>query len=114
MGRNPEGGSVRLRAKVDSNHGEIVAAFKAMGVAVQSLAQMGGGVPDLLVAVGGVTWLIEVKAGKGTETDAQKKFAEAWTGCRAIVRDVEGVETVVKTMRQQATRLAAFANTRRV
>ena len=105
---------MRLRAKVDSNHGEIVAAFKAMGVAVQSLAQMGGGVPDLLVAVGGVTWLVEVKTPKGKETQAQEDFAKAWTGCRAIVRDVEGVETVVKTMRQQATRLAAFANTRRI
>ena len=104
---------MRLRARVDSNHGEIVDAFREMGVAVQSLAQMGGGVPDLLVAVGGVTWLVEVKTPKGTETEAQEKFAEEWTGCRAIVRDVEGVETVVKTMRLQARRLAAFANLRR-
>ena len=104
---------MRRAARVDANHGDIKAAFEDLGCKVQSLAQMGGGVPDLLVAYGGVTWLVEVKTPTGKETQAQQDFARAWTGCRAIVRDVEGVETVVKTMRLQARRLAAFANTRR-
>lgn len=105
---------MRLRAKVDSNHAEIVDAFRRMGVAVQSLAQMGGGVPDLLVSVGGITWLIEVKSGNKEENELQQKWAEKWKGVRMTVRDVAGVESAVKTMRQQSTRLAAFANTRRL
>jgi len=98
---------MRRAAKVDANHVEIVTEFKMRGCAVLSLAAMGRGVPDLLVAFGGITWLVEVKGPKGKENEEQQKFASAWSGCRALVRDKQGVELVVKTMIEQMTKLGA-------
>ena len=90
---------MRRNARVDKNHQEIVEAFRKMGASVLSLAPLGRGIPDLLVAIGGVTWLIEIKSKKGKENDLQLEWAENWRGARAVVRDTQGVETVVKTMR---------------
>ena len=91
---------MRRNAKVDANHGEVVEAFRKLGASVLSLAPLGRGIPDLLVAIGGVTWLIEIKSKKGKENDLQIEWAENWRGARAVVRDTQGVETVVKLMRQ--------------
>jgi len=55
---------MRLRAKVDRNHAEVVEALRKAGASVQSLAQIGRGVPDLLVATHKGMWLMEVKDGK--------------------------------------------------
>lgn len=90
---------MRRNAKVDSNHGEVVEAFRKLGCSVLSLAPLGRGIPDLLVAIGGVTWLVEIKSKKGKENDLQIEWAENWRGARAVVRDTQGVETVVKLMR---------------
>ena len=92
---------MRRAAKVDANHTEIVDCFKKLGCSVLSLAAMGKGVPDLLVATNGITWLVEVKSGKNKENELQKEWAENWQGARALVRDRQGVETVVKLMRSK-------------
>ncbi len=90
---------MRRNARVDRNHSEVVEAFRKLGASVLSLAPLGRGIPDLLVAIGGVTWLIEIKSRKGKENDLQLEWAENWKGARAVVRDTQEVETVVKTMR---------------
>ena len=90
---------MRRNARIDKNHPEVVEAFRALGASVLSLAPLGRGIPDLLVAIGGVTWLIEIKSKKGKENDLQLEWAENWKGARAVVRDTQGVETVVKLMR---------------
>ena len=90
---------MRRAARVDGNHAEIVDCFKKLGCSVLSLAPLGKGVPDLLVAIKGITWLVEVKMPKGKETADQIEFAATWKGCRAIVRDFAGVESTVKTMK---------------
>ena len=90
---------MRRASKVDANHTEIVDCFKKLGCSVLSLAAVGRGVPDLLVAINGITWLVEVKSGKSKGNLLQREWAENWLGARALVRDSQGVETVVKTMR---------------
>ena len=90
---------MRRNARVDRNHSEVVEAFRKLGASVLSLANLGRGIPDLLVAIGGVTWLIEIKSKKGKENNLQIEWAENWRGARAVVRDTQGVETVVKLMR---------------
>ena len=90
---------MRRNARIDKNHPEVVEAFRKLGCSVLSLAPLGRGIPDLLVAIGGVTWLIEIKSKKGKENDLQLEWAENWKGARAVVRDTQGVETVVKLMR---------------
>ena len=93
---------MRRAARTDSNHLELVKAFRTLGCSVLSLAAVGKGVPDLLVSIKGITWLVEVKMPKGKETQDQVEFASTWQGCRAIVRDVAGVATVFKIMAAQS------------
>lgn len=80
---------MRRAARRDANHGEIVKALRAVGVAVHDLGAVGGGVSDLLCfrPSSGLLRLLEVKAAKGKLTKAQVKFHQmfpAWT-----VRTVE-------------------------
>ncbi len=96
---------MRRAAKIDGNQTMLVEAFRTLGCSVLSLAAVGKGVPDLLVAIKGITWLVEVKMPRGKETPDQVEFATNWQGCRAIVRDVAGVATVVKTMVTQSQKL---------
>ena len=93
---------MRRAAKIDGNQTELVEAFRTLGCSVLSLAAVGKGVPDLLVAIKGITWLVEVKMLKGKETPDQVEFAASWQGCRAIVRDVAGVATVFRIMAAQS------------
>jgi hypothetical protein len=96
---------MRRAARTDTNHTEIVAAFRKLGCSVLSLASLGRGVPDLLVSLGGITWLVEVKMPKGKETGDQIAFISGWKGCRALVRDLNGVLTVVRSLQEQSDRL---------
>ena len=89
---------MRRAARVDVNHSQLVAAFRSLGCSVLSLAAMGKGVPDLLVATKGITWLVEVKTPKGKQTLDQIEFAKTWKGKQTIVRDVAGVQEVVILM----------------
>jgi len=102
---------MRRNAKVDNNHSEVVAAFRRLGASVLSLANLGRGVPDLLVSWCGVTMLIEVKAPKGKETDDQLRFFDGWQGQIFIVRDTEGVLTVVRLLKEQALLLSTKGST---
>lgn len=54
---------MRRAAKVDANQGDVVKALLKIGCRVRSLAPMGQGVPDLLVARSGRLVLLEVKDG---------------------------------------------------
>jgi hypothetical protein len=96
---------MRRAAKIDANQTELVEAFRRLGCSVLSLAAVGKGVPDLLVATRGITWLVEVKMPKGRETADQIAFISGWKGCRALVRDLDGVLTVVRSLQEQSDRL---------
>lgn len=90
---------MRRAARIDGNHIEIVKEFRGYpGVSVLSLAAIGKGVPDLLVAFRGVTWLVEIKMGKGKQNAEQIKFANEWAGCCAVVRNSADVDCVIKQM----------------
>jgi hypothetical protein len=96
---------MRRAAKIDANQTEIVDAFRKLGASVQSLAALGKGVPDIMVSLGGITWLVEIKAGRSKENPLQTAWASSWLGCRAVVRDLEGVIVTVKTMAAQSKQL---------
>lgn len=86
---------MRRRARVDSNHAEIVEALRGMGCSVQSLASVGGGCPDLLVGFRGRNVLLEIKAPKGETTDDQWTWGLKWNGQMGIVRSTEEARRVV-------------------
>ncbi len=82
----------RWAAKVDGNHTEIVEALEKFGWIVISLARLGGGVPDLLIAKQGRTALVEVKTPTGTLQEAQRCFLTVWPGEWAILTSLDDVE----------------------
>lgn len=85
---------MRRAAKIDANQEQVVSALRAAGAVVQSLAAIGGGVPDLLVAFRGNLFLLEVKDGakRPSErklTDAQQKWHQAWGALVEVVTSPE-------------------------
>ena len=54
---------MRRNARVDANQQKIVQALEAAGCVVQSLAQLGRGVPDILVGRHGRNYLLAIKDG---------------------------------------------------
>lgn len=75
----------RYVAKADANQKGIVAALRAIGAKVVPTHTVGQGFPDLVVAFGGRTLLLEVKDPTQPKhrhelTPAQKEFHAAWTG----------------------------------
>lgn len=90
---------MRRAAKIDANQAEIVAALRAVGCSVQTLAAVGAGVPDLLVGVSGVNLLMEVKTASGKLTKDQIPWHEQWRGQVAIVRTVDEALALVAAVR---------------
>lgn len=66
---------MHFKPRLDANQKEIVKKLRANGWFVQSLASLGGGVPDLLIARDGEIFLLEVKDGK--KCASQKKLTDA-------------------------------------
>jgi Holliday junction resolvase len=86
---------VRRAAKVDMTQDQIVSALRAAGATVQSLAQVGKGCPDLLVARRGEMYLIECKTGKAKPNELQQKWHIEWN---APVFVVYGAEDALKAI----------------
>lgn len=84
--------------KSDANTPAIVAALRDAGCSVAYiLSRPGsgqGGLPDLLVGRGGVTYLLEVKAPKvGKLSDDQRRWHREWRG-----RFVDVVTTIEEAL----------------
>lgn len=93
---------MRKYGKIDANQTEVVAALRSAGATVQSLAAVGGGVPDLLVGYKNHTILMEVKDGQ--KPPSQRKLTEdqlawhgAWTGGTLCV--VDGPEAALRVLK---------------
>jgi Holliday junction resolvase len=85
---------MRKYARTDRNHKEIVNALRSIGCSVLSLAALGKGVPDLLVARKYKTILIEVKDGtkppSGQKlTSDQRDWIPKWGGLAVTVTSSE-------------------------
>lgn len=84
--------------RVDANQSLIVKQLRAIGATVQSLADLGKGVPDLLVGWRGKNWLMEIKdwkqpPSKRRLTPDEKKWHQSWNG------QVHVVETFDEAMK---------------
>ena len=95
---------MRRAARKDTNHKEVCDEFVRLGCAVLDLSQLGKGCPDVLVSLmtGGrsVNWLVEIKHGDAAKlTPDQLEFLSWWQGPVSVVRDLEGVSTVVRLIR---------------
>lgn len=88
---------MKRAARVDANHGEIVEAFRQCGAEVLSLASLGKGCPDALVAFRGALALIEIKTPTAKLRPLQERFCARWPV--SIVRSVDDVPRVLRGMR---------------
>lgn len=84
---------MRRAARVDRNQAEIIDALRAIGASVEPLHFAGRGMPDLLVGLGGVNYLLEVKDGERPPSERELTPAElewhgAWRGRVVIVASV--------------------------
>jgi len=84
---------MRRRGKVDRNHGDIVDALRQAGATVESLADLGNGIPDLLIGFRGQNFVAEVKDGllppsRQRLTDDEVLWHRTWNGQIAVVRSV--------------------------
>ena len=88
---------MRKHGKIDRNQIEIVAALRQIGAWVQSVADVGNGCPDLIVAYHGRLFLLEVKAGDGKLTAAESDWI---AGCERMggvsVRIVRSAEDALR------------------
>lgn len=79
---------MRRRGRVDDNQLQIVSALRSAGCTVTTLANVGGGCPDLLVGRAGETHLLEVKnrrshsrrKGGALTTPEQDGWMSVWKG----------------------------------
>ena len=89
----------RLAPKIDANQPEIVAALRAVGVSVQSLASVGDGCPDLLCAVNTMTFIIEVKMPGERLNPRQKSWHRDWRGRAHVAYNVEQALAIAERYR---------------
>ncbi|UEP31593.1 hypothetical protein [Burkholderia sp. B21-007] len=76
--------------RADGNQPAIIAALRDIGATVQPLHTVGSGVPDLLVAYGNRTFVMEIKDPSKPRSDrqltpAQVKWHEMWIGEKHVV-----------------------------
>ena len=88
-------------AKTDDNHALIVSALRRVGAQVASLASIGRGMPDLLVAFRGKWHVAEVKSGKKfykghKELSPQEEVWHETFGQQARVQIWHDVEEAMK------------------
>lgn len=90
--------TARQTHRKDSNHQQIVKAFKAMCFAVYDVSQLDEGC-DLFVSKRGETVACEIKDGSKAAsrqrlTPGETKFRDKWQGEWALVRCPEDVEEI--------------------
>jgi len=95
---------MRVRARKDSNHVEIVKAFRDLGATVLDTAQLGKGAPDIIIAMDRQTVSVEIKDGSKPPsarllTTDESKFHDEWKGWIEIVYTVDDVIRIVEQIR---------------
>lgn len=92
---------MRKRGRVDDNQPEIVRALRKVGATVESMANLGCGLPDILVGFQGETHLMEIKDGakppsKRKLTKDEEKFFGNWRGgSLSVVESIEDAMAVI-------------------
>ena len=90
---------------MDGNHAAIVQALRKAGIAFQSTAQLGGGVPDGVAAFRGVNVWLEFKQPGEQPNAAQREWHATWPGPVFVVDSPEAaVLCVVEAARRREPR----------
>lgn len=81
---------VRVK-RTDANQAAIVHQLEAWGLRVQSLHEVGQGVPDLLVGLPGFNVLVEVKVPGKKLNERQVEWHAAWPGTVIVASTAEEI-----------------------
>lgn len=101
----------------DANHPEIQRVFEQELASVVDLSGVGGGCPDLLIGVGGIDQLVEVKLPEGRFggtahsklNQRQVPFHRKWCGRPVmVIRTADEARLLVRAMEAEAERLGNF------
>lgn len=101
---------MRRKPRLDLNQPGIVKTLRDLpGISVQSLAAVGGGVPDIVVGYKGRNYLVEIKnanmpASGRQLTPAESAWHQNWTGQVAIC---ETVSSILKQIGYPLSKLSA-------
>jgi hypothetical protein len=98
-------GSVRhpaAQGRPDANHNQIADAYRSLYCSVFDSHACGLGFPDLVVGIGGVTVLVEIKSEDGELRASQNLFIRSWRGSKVeVVRTTEDVIAHVQRVRSR-------------
>lgn len=92
------------RNRRDCNHAEIVEAFQRLGWSVLDTAEMGRGVPDLVIGDRSHgTHMVEIKNtktyyGRKGLSKSQKAFTERWQGAVYVVTSLDDVVALTRKL----------------
>lgn len=94
---------MRVRARKDSNHKEVVAMFRELGATVLDTAQLGSGAPDIIVGYNGKNVLVEIKDGslppsKRKLTEDEMQFHAMWKGHIVVINDLKEVIELINSL----------------
>ena len=87
------------RHRKDENHDEIADVFRSLGWSVWDTSQLGHGFPDMVVALGEVNILIEVKSNDAALRKSQDRFMLVWPGKTYTVRTPDDVRKIDNEIR---------------
>lgn len=95
---------MRVRARKDSNHVEVVKAFRDLGASVLDTAQLGNGAGDIIVGLHNHNVLVEIKDGSKPPsarklTTDEVKFHDKWNGWIEIVCSLDDVVSLVNRIK---------------
>lgn len=93
---------MRLRARTDANHAEILQAFRQFGFSVADTSRLGAGFPDCVIAKFKRTAVCEIKDGTKPPsarrlTQPEVEFCATWKGTYLLVESIADVMKVHKS-----------------
>jgi len=92
---------MKLRARVDKNHKEIVDCFRKIGCSVLSLAAVGKGCPDLLISYQKQCYLVEVKDTGGKLNAMQEAWHLKWDSRVFVVKTKGDCVSLLNQLRRE-------------
>ena len=97
---------MRRAARVDANQSDIIDALRKCGASVAVIKEP----VDLVVGIGGISILVEVKDGKKPKsaqkyTEQQVEFFATWRGSKARVDSVEAAIRLIDVLRATSKRM---------
>jgi len=81
--------------RVDGNHADIIAALRKSGIAAESIAQVGCGVPDVVFGFRGLSGLLEIKMPGKALNAVERDWHATWPGHVATVTTPDEAITAV-------------------